>query len=442
MAPRMARKLAFDVTHLASRLPIETPSGIDKVDLAFAEYLTERADILVHYGLRKPRFHSPAGLASLTHAGSARWGSHKNYGDDAWAQLSSFLAGSEKPIPVAPVAMGLLDGGRSIAPVVKRKRRVQQNGWRFSRSQVLLPENAIYLNVAQFAFEYERFFRWLPERPDLMPVFMVHDLLPLDYPEYFRPGYKQRFTQRTRTILTHAKAVLAASAYVKERLERAYSEQARAAAVPIHVTALPSSLPPPDDRFTHLPELADTSYFVVLGTIEPRKNHLLLLNIWRRMAEQQSTAGRPSPAVPKLIIVGSRGWENEQVVDILDRSALVRPHVLEISNLDDARLAVLIANARGLLFPSFAEGYGLPLVEALSLKTPVIASDIPVFREVSQGCALFASPLDGPRWLNLVQALSDPAGEQAISARHQARTFVPPTWTGYFESVQGFLSTL
>ena len=116
-------------------------------------------------------------------------------------------------------------------------------------------------------------------------------------------------------------------------------------------------------------DLAASPYFVVLGTIEPRKNHLLLLNIWRRLAEQQR-----SP--PKLVIIGTRGWENEQVLDVLDRSVLVRPHVVEGSGMGDRGLMRLLANARALLMPSFAEGYGLPVVEALSLGTPVVASDI------------------------------------------------------------------
>src|SRR5581483_8051415 len=128
-------------------------------------------------------------------------------------------------------------------------------------------------------------------------------------------------------------------------------------------------------------------YFVCVGTIEPRKNHLLLLNVWRRLAE------RLGAAAPRLVLVGQRGWENEQVIDMIERSPAVRGLVEERNDLSDAAMAKLLAGA---LAPSFGEGYGLPLVEALALGVPALASDIPAFREVAGGVAELLDPLDGP----------------------------------------------
>ena len=71
------------------------------------------------------------------------------------------------------------------------------------------------------------------------------------------------------------------------------------------------------------------------------------------------------PKAPRLVIVGARGWENEQVADILDRSVALKAHVVEISRLASADLVDLLRGARALLVPSFGEGYGLPVVEAL-----------------------------------------------------------------------------
>ena len=194
-------------------------------------------------------------------------------------------------------------------------------------------------------------------------------------------------------------------------------------------------MPVGDRRALARPELAAIPYFVVLGTIEPRKNHLLLLNIWRRLAEEQ-----PSP--PTLVIIGTRGWENEQVLDVLDRSVLVRPHVVEASGVSDRGVMRLLANARGLLMPSFAEGYGLPVVEALSLGTPVVASDIPIFREVSHGRAVLRHPLDGPGWRDAIMRLSDPASPFAVQARREAQAFRSLSWSTYFAGVEAFLHEL
>jgi len=425
----MARSIAFDITHLASRLPVNSPTGIDKVDLAFAHHFaTSDLHACVHYGFRRARIHGGERLRALHDlATGTRWQSVAADHDPAYAVVRKKLTNQT----VAAGDVAAPTPSKSLAQDSWHRRR-QQIAWRLSSGSQTLADNAIYLNVAQHAFEYDMFFKWLSARPDVMATFLVHDLLPLDYPEYFPPGYLSLFRRRTATILTYAKALITTSDAVAERLRSQFKTDGRPM-VPLHVEPLPSSLPPTRPRPD--PALGAAPYFVVLGTIEPRKNHMLLLNLWRRFAEEL-------PAPPKLVVVGSRGWENEQVLDLLDRSPLIRQNVIECTNLGDHALVHLLHNARGLLMPSFAEGYGLPVIEALSLGTPVIASDIPVFREVSQGCALFAHPLDGPNWSRLIQALNDPASPVALAARADTDKFVAPDWPGYFKGITEFLTQL
>lgn len=424
----MPRPIAFDITHLVSRLPVSNPSGIDKVDLAYAGYFARAGcETAVHYGLRQPRFHPGRVVKEVVELASrSRWAGASEEGDPAFDRIVAFLTGKS----AAPAGAE----HRSAAPPSDRwARRLAQVKWRLSPGGQVLPPGSIYLNVAQHVFEYPRFFNWLGARRDILPVFLVHDLLPMDYPEYFRPGYRERFGRRLDTIVGYGAALITTTTTVKARIAREFEARGKVV-VPIHVEPLPSSMPADVGGLAE-PELARQPYFVVLGTIEPRKNHLLLLNIWRRLAEEH-------PTPPKLVVVGVRGWENEQVLDVLDRSVLVRPHVVEAKGVSDRGLLRLLANARGLLMPSFAEGYGLPVVEALSLGTPVIASDIPVFREVSQGRALLRHPLDGVGWREAILGLSDLDNPATIEARRTASAFKAPTWPGYFESVMSFLATL
>ena len=186
---------------------------------------------------------------------------------------------------------------------------------------------------------------------------------------------------------------------------------------PIPVAPIFASPPAPD------PALRDVPYFVICSTIEPRKNHLLLLQVWRELLVADG------PGAPKLVLVGGRGWKFEAVAALLDRSPALRGHVVEVSGLTTPSLKRLLDGARALLMPSFAEGYGLPVVEAQIAGVPVIASDIPVFREICGTRATLISPLDGERWLEAIRGLARAApgaGTTGTSRPH------PGTWETSF----------
>jgi glycosyltransferase involved in cell wall biosynthesis len=222
-------------------------------------------------------------------------------------------------------------------------------------------------------------------------VCLVHDLIPLEYPEYARPGGAAIHARRIETIATLADGVIANSQATLDALK---PYLARGARLPVTAVAHlgtdpPMALPP-------LPE--KRPYFVCIGTIEPRKNHLLLLHLWRRMSERNGAEN-----IPKLLIIGRRGWENEQVIDMLERCTALQGCVEEYNQLPDREVQRLLKYAQGLLMPSFAEGYGMPVSEAIALGVPVICSNLPALHEASLGKALFIDPLDGPGWLAAIE---------------------------------------
>lgn len=429
------RPICYDVSHFASRIGDRWHSGIDNVDHAYVRHFAGRSDArLVHCAMPRPHVVAPAVALDLVRLSSRA--NRLAAGVGSGRALSRVRA-TPTDNPMDGPRLGGIAGavqlfGTQLAAKLRRLQMYVPSG------DGAIPHGAIYLNVTQYLLERGRLFDWLHRRPDVLPVFLLHDLLPLDYPEFWLPSEVKLFPRRFDTAFKYGKAFIVTSESVKQRV---LVELARRnlEPVPVLVAPLPSPLGDVDAAGIRDPALAATSYFVTIGTIEPRKNHLLLLAIWRRLAEAAETTGE---LVPKLVIVGGRGWENEQVLDVLDRGRLTRPHVIEASRLAPSELARLIANARALLMPSFAEGYGFPLVEALSLGTPVVATDAPVFREVTQGCAIYRDAIDGVGWREIIRKLTDSGSVESLEARDAAARFVKPDWSRYFETVDMFLAGL
>ncbi len=177
-------------------------------------------------------------------------------------------------------------------------------------------------------------------------------------------------------------------------------------------------------------------YFVTIGTVEPRKNHLLLLQIWRALAIELKDDA------PQLIIIGARGWNNQNVFDLLDRSPALQRKVSQVAHLSDDRMRGLVANARALLFPSFVEGWGMPLVEAMTLGVPAVCSDVPALRESGRDLALYLDPLDAPAWRRVIEdlAASDSSTRRELSAR--CAMFRSPRWHDHFTQLDACLAAI
>jgi glycosyltransferase involved in cell wall biosynthesis len=290
---------------------------------------------------------------------------------------------------------------------------------------------ALYLNVGHTGLNMPGLPIWI-RRTGVKPVYFVHDLIPITHPEYCRAGEPEKHEQRIRALLGTGVGVIGNSRETIDALS-AYAAQQRLPTPPACVAPLgvPMHLKSADTA----PPLA-RPYFVMLGTIEGRKNHLLMLNIWSEMARNMGHDA------PQLVIIGQRGWECEQAVDMLDRCDALRGHVIELSRCNDALLTRYLTHARALLFPSFIEGYGLPLVEALASGTPVIASSLPVFRELAGDIPDYISPIDGAGWMQAVKDYAAPASPRRAAQCDRLASYTIPGWADHFAVVDDWLSRL
>lgn len=265
----------------------------------------------------------------------------------------------------------------------------------------------------------------LMRRYTIVPIFFVHDLIPIDYPEYCSPGEAARHREKIDFILQHAASIIVNSNATLQSL-RAYAPhlpKTEVAWLASNLKMIPNTQAP-----------LKKPYFVMHSTIEPRKNHLLILHVWRNLSQK---LGKNAP---HLFVIGKRGWECEQVLDMLERSTHLRETMTELNQCSDEDLAIFIKHARAVLMPSFAEGFGLGLVEALSFNVPVIASDLPVFREIAGDIPDYLDPLDGLGWERLIDAYTKLDSTVREAQLRRLQSYKPPSWEEHFQKVDQLLT--
>ena len=246
---------------------------------------------------------------------------------------------------------------------------------------------------------------------------MIHDTIPLDYPEVQRPQTVTDFNRQLRVVSEEADRVIAVSKVTSDSLTPHLQRHGR---VPPIIVAHPG-IDPVMPRYAEIPPDLDLSrpYFVTVGTIEPRKYHSLLLEVWESLDAEER---------PLLLICGNRGWLNQTVFEALDRGM---PDVIEVPDLSDSALAAVVHGSKGMLFPSIAEGFGMPPIEAAALGTPVVCADLPVYRETLGDRIVYLDPQDNYSWRETVNELkTNEDGERVAYVSL-------PKWDDHFAAVLG-----
>ncbi len=244
-------------------------------------------------------------------------------------------------------------------------------------------------------------------------VVLIHDVIPLDFPEFQRDGTVVVFRKKVKLVREFADVVIYNSADTRTCSE---AQMQQWGSLPEGIVShLGTEKVNIDVEF----EIPKAPYFVTIGTIEPRKNHAFLLGLWDELG----------PYAPELHIIGGRGWNNDAVFAHLDSMPKEGP-VFERTGLTDGQMLAVLKGASGFLFPSHAEGFGLPPVEAAALGVPILSNDLPVIREILGDIPVYASVSDRYLWLNELKQMAG-----ADAALHPKRDFVPQSWADHFNEV-------
>lgn len=379
----------------------KAPSGIDRVEAAYARRWLDAPASAVTFVARGPRNGYAAVprsmVADLADRLDAAWAG----GPDAAGAL-----GSARRIGMLAMARMMVGRGRArVAEVLARERRT------------------LFLLVSHRLMEQPEPIAEM-RRAGASFIPLVHDLIPATHPEYARPGVAMQHLQRLETVAALADGIIVNSAATAGVLRPHLVRQA--APPPLLVAPLGIGRPVP------APIAAEPHpYFVVIGTIEPRKNHLLLLHLWREFA------ARWGSAAPRLVLVGRRGWENENVLDLLERCTLLRGLVREAGSLPDREVAACSRAAARCCSP--------PSPRAMACRWPRRSPPaLPPSARTSPRCARWAARCrntstrstapPGGAWCwttpRRTAVRAPPSSPVCGTGRPPPGTIISPVWTG------------
>lgn len=293
--------------------------------------------------------------------------------------------------------------------VVLRSGNFRSRAGRMLWSQSCLPFWAAKDRVNVFWGTTHRLPRYLPD--SVARVVTIHDLVWKHAGETMRPLSRWLEKKLMPEALRLADRVIADSYSTLNGLVEEFPESRdRIRVVYPGATELPEPL-----GFQSLADLGiDRPYFLFVGTLEPRKN-------LRRLLEAFSHINGTIRNKALLVIAGGKGWGGVDLDTLVRERGLVG-NVLAVGYVNDAQLATLYSHALFLAMPSIYEGFGLPLVEAMSFGVPVLTSATSSLPEVAGDAGILVDPLDAFSIANgLMCMLGNDVNREQLAAKAKAR---------------------
>lgn len=264
----------------------------------------------------------------------------------------------------------------------------------------------------------------------------IYDIIPITHPQYCHNLTCLNFMTYIGAHLQYADVIIASAQSTLDEIER-LEEQLGLPHVPGYVSWLGADfnqshtfsddvVPIDVKRATNKP------FILAVGTIEPRKNHAYLLDAFEKELYNKGFT---------LIFAGRKGWNVDDLMGRIEKDIHYGKSLFHFEGLDDCSIDYLYKNAFAVAFPTYQEGFGLPIVEALQHGTPVFASDIPVLREVGGDFCDYFDNSDIDSFINLLDTYSSDEKKYSNLKKH-IHDFVPTSWKKVSEKIIEALDTL
>jgi len=259
---------------------------------------------------------------------------------------------------------------------------------------------------------------------DKRVISIVHDLTPFKYGETMAKDAMRTWRLLIRHAIRTNGLILYDSRTVMEEVKNLFHRRKNSVAIPLGVDIAERA----DNSILEKFNLEKDSFFLSVSTLEPRKNLKYLLKAFAQMEKSSNL---------KLVLTGGSGWKLEDAIGTVAQD--LEKNVVFTGYVSDEELKALYQNANCFVSSSVYEGFGLPVVEALRNDLPVLISDIPVYREITDNKAVYFG-LENPE--NLKKCLEQAIATDMRSTEQfaQLKEFtVRYTWDNYVEQLNHLL---
>lgn len=264
---------------------------------------------------------------------------------------------------------------------------------------------------------------------NIIPI--IHDVLPFTLTPQFSGHSTESLQNFCRRVVSLSSLVLCVSNSTRNDLASWYKSQ-KIKIPTMKVFRLgedfdfAEAMEPKDEQFIKS-GLKGNDYLICVGTIEAKKNHQLLYYTYK-LAKARGID------LPKLVIVGRRGWKTETTIDFMTQDPEVKEKFIFLHNASDENLSWLYDHALLSVFPSFAEGWGIPIAESVSRGVPCACSNTTSMTEIAEEYVLHFTPSSTDECLNALKVVLEP--KVLASLRKKCRSYKQTTWDESYRQIR------
>ncbi|MFT9298209.1 MAG: glycosyltransferase family 1 protein [Gluconobacter sp.] len=280
---------------------------------------------------------------------------------------------------------------------------------------------------------YVQSIRWMRDELRMSFGMLMHDLVPVRHPEWCDRGIIITFKAWHSAILPLADMIFANSDATARDVQSYLAEQDIGTNVTVQTIPLGTGFGLADAPMAPKPVVQEP-YVLFVSTIEARKNHVLLFRVWRKLLEDM-----PAESVPTLVFAGREGWLVSDLMQQLENARWLDGKIRFVQNPTDAELRRLYADCSFTIFPSFFEGWGLPVTESLSMGRPCLASGTTSIPEAGGKLSRYFNPDNINEAYTLVRKTIEDADGLKAWTQQVRSDFKPVPWN---ESAKAILDKI